>query len=58
MEILRLDEKLRQYLLKNGNLEEFDGAVDKPNFKPYEIRDCIKMLQTSIDEITGQLNEF
>ena len=58
MEILRLDEKLRQYLLKNGNLEEFDGAVDEPNFKPYEIRDCIKMLQTSIDEITGQLNEF
>ena len=30
MEILRLDEKLRQYLLKNGNLEEFDGAVDDP----------------------------
>ena len=58
MEILRLDEKLRQYLLKNGNLEEFDGAVDEPNFKPYETRDCIKMLQTSIDEITGQLNEF
>ena len=58
MEILRLDEKLRQYLLKNGNLEEFDGAVDDPNFKPYEIRDCIKMLKTSIDEITGQLNEF
>ena len=58
MEILRLDEKLRQYLLKNGNLEEFDGAVDEPNFKPYEIRDCINMLQTSIDEITGQLNEF
>ena len=58
MEILRLDEKLRQYLLKNGNLEEFDGAVDEPNFKPYEIRDCIMMLQTSIDEITGQLNEF
>ena len=58
MEILRLDEKLRQYLLKNGNLEEFDGAVDEQNFKPYEIRDCIKMLQTSIDEITGQLNEF
>ena len=58
MEILRLDEKLRQYLLKNGNLEEFDGAVDEPNFKPYEIRDCIKMLQTGIDEITGQLNEF
>ena len=58
MEILRLDEKLRQYLLKNGILEEFDGAVDEPNFKPYEIRDCIKMLQTSIDEITGQLNEF
>ena len=56
MEILSLDDRLRQYLLKNGNLEGCDKVVDDVNLKPYEIKDSISSLQTSAEEITSQLN--
>ena len=56
MEILSLDDRLRQYLLKNGNLEGCDKVVDDVNLKPYEIKDSITSLQTSAEEITRQLN--
>jgi len=56
MEILSLDDRLRQYLLKNGNLEGCDRVVDDANLKPYEIKDSIINLQTSVEEITSQLN--
>ena len=56
MEILSLDDRLRQYLLKNGNLEGCDKVVDHVNLKPYEIKDSIISLKTSGEEITSQLN--
>ena len=56
MEILSLDDRLRQYLLKNGNLEGCDKVVDDVNLKPYEIKDSITSLKTSAEEITSQLN--
>ena len=56
MEILSLDDRLRQYLLKNGNLEGCDKVVDHVNLKPYEIKDSIISLKTSAEEITSQLN--
>ena len=56
MEILSLDDRLRQYLLKNGNLEGCDKVVDHVNLKPYEIKDSIISLKTGGEEIASQLN--